>query len=68
MLFNANDETLSFTDAALAGWSLQLHSVQQNSTDPVVRESEYDETAGSFMVPGRTTAVFVEVEVPTAIT
>jgi hypothetical protein len=33
--------------------------VQQQSSDPVVRTSHYDQETKTFFVPARTTAVFV---------
>jgi pullulanase len=57
VLFNAQPEPVTFTDAAFAAKDFALHSVQQSSVDATVRESKYD-AAGSFTVPGRTTAIF----------
>jgi hypothetical protein len=39
---------------------MKLHPVQQHAGDPVVRLSRFDRKTGSFTVPPRTTAVFVE--------
>ncbi|WP_390891279.1 alpha-1,6-glucosidase domain-containing protein [Dactylosporangium roseum] len=36
------------------------HPVQAASADPVVRQSTFDSAHGSFIVPARTVAVFVE--------
>jgi pullulanase len=56
VIFNASTATLTFTDAALpTGYS--LHPIQQASNDSVVREAAYID--GAFIVPTRTTAVFV---------
>ena len=55
-LFNAGDEPVSFSFPAD---SFELHPVQKNSVDPVVRSASYDSIAGTFNVPARTTAVFV---------
>ncbi|GJN12066.1 hypothetical protein PR202_ga30311 [Eleusine coracana subsp. coracana] len=44
----------------LASMRLELHPVQVNSTDALVRQSRYEAAAGRFHVPRRTTAVFVE--------
>jgi pullulanase-type alpha-1,6-glucosidase len=67
-LFNANDEPQTFTESGLAGRMLALHPIQANSADPVVRTSTYDNATGTFTVPARTTAVFVDAEDPTALT
>jgi len=39
-----------------------LHPVQAGSEDPIVATSTYDTATGTFTVPPRTTAVFVELE------
>jgi|GEM_PF-52753 len=62
VLFNANDEPQTFTLSELAGRRLFLHPVQAESADPVVTTSTYDRATATFMVPARTTAVFVELE------
>ncbi len=68
VLFNANDEVQSFTDASLAERPLVLHPVQVESTDPVVRESTFDVATGAFSIPARTTAVFVQPSEKLAVT
>jgi pullulanase/glycogen debranching enzyme len=60
VLVNANDEAQSFTQAALAGLDLELHPVQAMSIDQIVQTSTFDTANGTFYVPGRTTAVFVQ--------
>jgi len=62
VLINANDEPQTFVADELAGVQLKLHPVQVSSTDRVVRMSRFDRSSGAFVVPGRTTAVFVEHE------
>ena len=64
VLVNANDEAQSFTQAGLAGLDLQLHDIQANSVDPIVTTSTFDAVSGTFVIPGRTTAVFVLEETP----
>ncbi len=59
VLINANDAAQTFTEAALVGLELGLHPVQQNSVDPIVQTTTFDAATGTFVVPGRTTAVFV---------
>ncbi|MDQ2693067.1 MAG: DUF3372 domain-containing protein, partial [Chloroflexota bacterium] len=58
VLFNARPEQVIFGDPSLAGKEFELHAVQQNSADPLVRESSFDPSSGEFAVPARTTAVF----------
>ncbi len=60
VLFNANPTAQTFTEASLRDVQLRLHPVQQASADPVVRGAAYDSASGTFTVPPRTTAVFVE--------
>ncbi len=59
VLFNANDEAQTFTEAALIGADLELHPVQVNGYDPVVKTATFNPATGAFSVPARTTAVFV---------
>ncbi len=73
VLFNASPQAQSFTIADFAGMDFQLHPVQANSSDPVVRTASFDPQSGAFTVPGRTAAVFVvaqtpvQLELPTAV-
>jgi hypothetical protein len=62
VLVNANDEPQSFTAADLAGLELQLHDVQADSVDSLVRTASFNSATGTFEIPGRTTAVFVQKE------
>lgn len=59
VLFNANDEAQSFTEASLIGKQLRLHHEQATSSDPIVRGASYNKATGTFTIPARTTAVFV---------
>ncbi|MGB7983023.1 MAG: pullulanase-type alpha-1,6-glucosidase [Candidatus Nanopelagicales bacterium] len=61
-LFNSTDEPVDYTLAEAKGAGLVLHPVQADSADPVVRSAAFDSRTGTFEVPARTTAVFVEVE------
>jgi pullulanase-type alpha-1,6-glucosidase len=66
VLFNANDATQTFVAGGaspFAGIDLALHPVQAASADPVVRTASFDKTAGTFVIPGRTTAIFVQNEI-----
>ena len=64
VLINANDEGQTFTAGEFAGKKLVLHRVQRSSVDPLVKTSQYDPSTGSFTIPARTAAVFVEYEQP----
>jgi pullulanase-type alpha-1,6-glucosidase len=58
VVFNANDETqtIPLDEAA----NFELHPVQRASADPVLQDVTIG--AGSFSVPARTTAVFVDLQ------
>jgi hypothetical protein len=60
VLFNATDEEIAFELAEAMGADMALHPIQARSADPVVRTSAFDADTGTFTVPARTTAVFVE--------
>ncbi len=58
VVFNAADENLSFTAPDdLAGLAFELHPIQVNSSDPIVQTATFGD--GAFVVPARTTAIFV---------
>jgi pullulanase len=61
VLFNVDKipKTISLTD--YAGINLTLHPVLERSfADPIVKQSQYDASTGTFTIPPRTTAVFLE--------
>ena len=60
VLVNATPQTQTFTDLAFKRQPLQLHPVQAVSNDPVVRTSKFQGATGTFTVPARTTAVFIQ--------
>jgi len=60
VVFNATDEVASVQIGAAAGDALALHPVQASGNDPVVRTSSFASSTGTFTIPARTTAVFVE--------
>ncbi len=61
VLFNATNTSQSINIAALANKSYKLHPIQKESmADVAVKASSYSGAAGTFTVPPRTTAVFVE--------
>jgi pullulanase len=61
VLFNVDRIPKTVTIPDYAGAALDLHPVFLSSfADPIVRKSRYDMETGTFSVPARTTAVFVE--------
>ncbi|MDJ0710665.1 MAG: pullulanase-type alpha-1,6-glucosidase [Woeseiaceae bacterium] len=59
VLFNASPEEKTFYLDTGEDSEFQLHHVQADSYDPVVRTACYDDDDHSFYVPARTAAVFV---------
>ncbi|MBV9404877.1 MAG: pullulanase-type alpha-1,6-glucosidase [Acidobacteriaceae bacterium] len=57
--FNATNSSIAFTDTHLSGLNLHLHPVQQNSADPITRQSSFNSQQASVSVPALTTSVFV---------
>jgi pullulanase len=60
VLFNVDKVAKSVAIPALQGRKLQLHRVQRNGSDEVVKSSTFDGASGTFSIPPRTTAVFVQ--------
>jgi pullulanase len=61
VFFNVDKVQKTIVLPGYAGIPLELHPVfQRSSVDLVVRESRYHSESGSFIIPPRTTAVFVE--------
>ena len=60
VVFNASDETMTQTLAATAGQRYNLHPVQANGSDPIVKTATHDTATGQFTVPARTVAVFAQ--------
>jgi pullulanase/glycogen debranching enzyme len=60
VVVNATPEKQSFAEAAFRRQALLLHPVQALSHDPVVRTSRFNAQTGTFSVPARTTAVFIQ--------
>jgi pullulanase/glycogen debranching enzyme len=60
VLVNATPQAKTFSDPAFRRQPLLLHPVQRFSHDPVVRTSKFNSKTGTFTVPARTTAVFIE--------
>jgi pullulanase-type alpha-1,6-glucosidase len=61
VVFNGTPAATSQTVASLAGKRISLHPVQRASVDPAVRTASYERSSGTFTVPARTVAVFVEI-------
>ncbi|WP_020408035.1 pullulanase-type alpha-1,6-glucosidase [Hahella ganghwensis] len=59
VLFNADDEMLTFGSDVLSGQSFELHETQQSSVGTVVQAASYDAGGNTFSIPARTAAVFV---------
>ncbi len=60
VFLNATKETQTYGHVDWAGAPFELHPVQQFSHDDVVKAAAFDAGEGSFAVPARTAAVFVE--------
>lgn len=60
VLFNVDKEARTIAIPELKGRRFKLHQVQAGSDDPVVKTSGYGDANGSFTIPARTAAVFVE--------
>ncbi|WP_226966696.1 pullulanase-type alpha-1,6-glucosidase [Streptomyces phaeolivaceus] len=58
VVFNATPEKRKQTVTGLAGTGYTLHQVQKAGADSTVRDSSYEVESGTFVVPGRTVAVF----------
>lgn len=60
VVFNATPTAQQQTVAALRGTGQALHRVQAQGADPVVKGAVFDRATGTFTVPARTVAVFVQ--------
>ena len=61
VVFNGTPDVQRLNVSELAGRTMRLHPVQQNGGDPLVRFSRL-RPDGTLLVPGRTAAVFVELD------
>lgn len=61
VLFNGDKEEITFSSDSLADKHLKLHPKQRHSVDPELGNATFDRNTGTFTLPGRSTAVFVEV-------
>jgi pullulanase/glycogen debranching enzyme len=59
-LFNASKTAQSYTIPSYAGKNMALHPLQHPLIDPALRNVSYAKATGTFTVPPRTTAVFVQ--------
>lgn len=59
VVFNAANSQVTFQNSSLVGLDLRLHEIQKHSSDPVARQSSFDNQTGTVVVPELTTAVFV---------
>ena len=62
VIFNGSGSDIEFTTAEMGGLGLELHPVQVDSMDDIVKTATFDSDLGVFSVPARTTAVFVLAE------
>jgi pullulanase-type alpha-1,6-glucosidase len=60
VVFNGTPEAAEQTVTGLRGASVALHPVLRNSADPVLRTASFDPASGTFTVPARSVAVFVQ--------
>ncbi len=59
-IINPTDEAVEYVVDELTGEAVVLHPVLAESADPVVQAAAFDDATGTFTVPARTTAVFVD--------
>ncbi|MEU3844238.1 pullulanase-type alpha-1,6-glucosidase [Streptomyces sp. NPDC028635] len=62
VVFNATPKRQEQRIAGLAGTAYGLHPVQAAGADPVVKGATYQAATGTFGVPGRTVAVFRQLD------
>ena len=60
VLVNANKVSQTYAIANLAGSGMHLHPRHLSGLDSTVRGATFDNGTGTFTVPARTTAVFVQ--------
>jgi pullulanase/glycogen debranching enzyme len=58
-LFNSAPKSIKFKLKTEAVGGLKLHPILANAKDPVVKTATFDPAKNQFMVPGRTTVVFI---------
>jgi hypothetical protein len=60
VVFNATPSAATQTVTGLRGKAVALHPIQAASADPTARLASFDAATGTFSVPARTVAVFVQ--------
>ena len=60
MLFNASKTAQAFVNPACVSKNVMRHPLQQLLVDPGLARASFDKHTGTFNVPARTTAVFVQ--------
>lgn len=60
VVFNVDKAARTIAIPELRGHKLQLHRIQRNGSDDVVKASTFDAGSGTFAIPARTAAVFVQ--------
>jgi hypothetical protein len=60
VVFNVDKAAKSIALPELKGRKLQLHRIQRNGSDDVVKAASFDAGSGTFAIPARTAAVFVQ--------
>jgi pullulanase len=60
VLFNVDKTAKTFAIPELKGRKLALHGIQRRGADETVKASSYERASGSFSVPARSVAVFVQ--------
>lgn len=60
VVFNGTPKTVEAPVAGLAREHFELHPVQAGGVDRTVQSSKWDYRTGSYEVPGRTVAVFIQ--------
>jgi pullulanase-type alpha-1,6-glucosidase len=60
VLFNADKQGHNFQSGVFAGQALKLHPIQAVSSDPLARTASFNSASGTFFVPERTSAVFLQ--------
>ncbi|MEU8391919.1 pullulanase-type alpha-1,6-glucosidase [Micromonospora sp. NPDC048843] len=60
VVFNSTPSAADQTVTGLRGADVALHPVLVDSADPVLRTASFDRAAGTFTVPARSVAVFVQ--------
>ncbi|MFB9239113.1 pullulanase-type alpha-1,6-glucosidase [Plantactinospora siamensis] len=60
VVFNGTPDTARQTVPGLRGANVSLHPVLRDSADPVLRTASFDTGSGTFTVPARSVAVYVQ--------